>query len=91
MAPKKKEYPVDLRQIVIKHYLNADSEREIARKLIIPRTSVHYIIDKYKKKQNAFEILSGGHFFDHQTVLNTNYDQKMIVVITKHFKIQMIT
>ena len=52
MAPKKKEYPVDLRQTVIKHYLNGRSEHEIAQKLIIPRTSVHYIIDKYKKIQN---------------------------------------
>ena len=49
MAPKKKAYPVDLGQTVIKHYLNGDSEHEIAQKLIIPRTSVHYIIDKYKK------------------------------------------
>ena len=46
MAPKKKEYLVDLRQTVIKHYLNGDSEHEISQKLIIPRTSVHYIIDK---------------------------------------------
>ena len=46
MAPKKKEYPVDLRQTVIKHYLNSDSEDEIAQKLIIPRISVRYIIDK---------------------------------------------
>ena len=53
MAPKKKKYSVDVRQTVIKHVLNGDSEQ----KLIIPRTSVHYMIDKYKK-QNAFKILS---------------------------------
>ena len=59
MAPKKKKYSVDLRQTVIKHYPNDHSEHEIAQKLIIPRNSVHYIIDKYKKKkQNAFKILS---------------------------------
>ena len=46
MAPKKKEYPVVLQQTVIKHVLNGDSEHEIAQKLIIPRTSVHYIIAK---------------------------------------------
>ena len=51
MAPKKKEYPVDLRQTVIKHYLNGDSEHEIAQKLIIRRTSVRYVIDKYKKNK----------------------------------------
>ena len=51
MAPKKKDYPARLRQTVIKHYLNADLESEIAQKLIIPRTSVHYIIGKYKKNK----------------------------------------
>ena len=43
MAPKKKEYSYDLRELVIKHYLNGDSEREIAQKTLIPRDSVHYI------------------------------------------------
>ena len=51
MAPKKKEYSVDRRQTVIKHVLNGDLEHEIAQKLIIPRTSIHYIIDKYKKNE----------------------------------------
>ena len=51
MALKKKEYFVDLRQNVIKQVLNADSEHEIAQKLIIHRISVHYIIDKYKKNK----------------------------------------
>ena len=57
MASKKKDYPVHLRQTVKKYYLNGDSEHESAQKLIIPRTLVHYIVDKYKK-QNAFKILS---------------------------------
>ena len=37
-----------LREIVIKHHLNGSSEREIARKVFIPRTSVRCIIAKYK-------------------------------------------
>ena len=49
MTPKKNEYPVHLQQTVIKHVLNGDSEHEITQKLMIPRTSVHYIIDKYKR------------------------------------------
>ena len=57
MAPKKNEYPVHLRQIVIKHVLNGHSEHQIARKLIIPRTSVHYIIDKYKKTKCLQNII----------------------------------
>ena len=32
MVPKKK-YSSDLREVVIKHFLNGDSEREIARKV----------------------------------------------------------
>ena len=60
MVPKKKEYPVDLRQIVIKHYLNADSGHAIPQKLIIRRTSVHYIIDKYKKTKCIQNIIGRG-------------------------------
>ena len=60
MAPEKKEYPVDLRQTVIKHVLNGDSQHEIAQKLIIPRTSVHYIIDKYKKTKCVQTIIGRG-------------------------------
>ena len=57
MVPKKKEYPVDLGQTVIKHYLNDDSEHEIVHKLIIPRTSIHYIIDKCKKTKCIQNII----------------------------------
>ena len=60
MAPRKKEYPVDLRQTVIKHVLNSDSEHEIAQKLIIRRTSVYYIIDKYKKTKCFENVISRG-------------------------------
>ena len=60
MAPKKNEYSVDLRQTVIKHLLNGDSEHEIAQKLIIPRTLVHYIIDKYKKPKCVQNIIGRG-------------------------------
>ena len=49
MAPrKKKEYSNNLREAVIKHFLNGDSEREIACKVLIPRSSVNYMIKKYK-------------------------------------------
>ena len=60
MAPKKKEYSVDLRQTVIKHYLNGHSEHEIAQKMIIPQTSVHYIIDKHKKTKCVQNISGRG-------------------------------
>ena len=45
-STNKKEYSSDLRQLVIKHFLNDDSKHEIAKKVLIPRDSVHYIIAK---------------------------------------------
>ena len=35
-------------KLLIKHFLNGDSEREIACKVLIPRSSVNYMITKYK-------------------------------------------
>jgi transposase len=48
MAPKKKEHSNDLRTLVIKHYLNGDSQREIAAKTLLSRTTVQSMIKKYK-------------------------------------------
>ena len=36
-----------------KYFLNGDSKHDIAGKMIISRNLVHYIITKYKKKQNV--------------------------------------
>ena len=47
-STNKNEYSSDLRQLVIKHFLNGDFDREIAKKVLIPRDSIHYIIAKYK-------------------------------------------
>ena len=56
MTPRnKKEYSNDIRELFIKHFLNGDSEREMAKKVLIPRDSVHYIIAKYKST-NPSEI-----------------------------------
>ena len=60
MAPKKKEYSFDLRETVIKHFLNGDSEHDIAEKMIIPRNSVHCIITKYKKTKCIESIIGRG-------------------------------
>ena len=60
MAPKKKEYSFDLRETVIKHFLNSDSEHDIAGKMIIPRNLVHYIITKYKKTKCIENIIGRG-------------------------------
>lgn len=38
MAPKTKEHSSDLRILVIKHYQNDDSQREIASKTLLRRS-----------------------------------------------------
>ena len=48
MASKKKEHKNDLRNLVLQHYQNGDSQREIAAKTLLPRTTVQYMIEKYK-------------------------------------------
>ena len=60
MAPKKKEHSNDLREIIIKHFLNGDSEREIAQKVLIPRGSVHSMIKKYKSTKCISNIIGRG-------------------------------
>ena len=57
---KKKEYSNDLREVVIKHFLNGDSEREIACKLLIPRNSVNYMITKYKSTKCIGNMIGRG-------------------------------
>ena len=53
MAPKKKEHAFDMRETIIKHYLNGDSERT-------PRSSINSIITKYKKTKSIGNILGRG-------------------------------
>ncbi|CAF3295365.1 unnamed protein product [Rotaria sp. Silwood2] len=49
MSPVQKEHSNDFRELVIKHYLNGDSEREIASKMLCSRNTIHSMITKYKK------------------------------------------
>ena len=48
LTKEKKEDSNGLRAVVIKHFLNEDSEGEIARKVLISRTSVRCMIAKHK-------------------------------------------
>ena len=49
MAPTRTEHSNEFWELIIKHYLNGDSEREIASKVFCSRNSVHSMIMKYKK------------------------------------------
>ena len=40
------KYSNDLRQLVIKHFLKGNTERETAQKVLISRNTVHSIIAK---------------------------------------------
>ena len=46
MALKKKEHNNDLRNLVIQHHQNGDSQGEIAAKTLLSRTTVQYMIEK---------------------------------------------
>ena len=48
MVPKKKVHSNDLRILVIRHYQNGDSLSEIAAKTLLSRSTVQYMVDKYK-------------------------------------------
>ena len=48
MAPRRHEYSIDTRQKVIQKFLNGDSQRHIATDMLLPRTSVHKMINKYE-------------------------------------------
>ena len=49
MVPKKKEHNYDFRSIVIKHFQNGYSQREIGTKILLSRETVRDIINKYKR------------------------------------------
>ena len=51
MTRKKKEHSNDFRTLVIRHYQNGDSLREIAAKTLLSRSTVQYMVDKYKSTE----------------------------------------
>lgn len=60
MAPKKNEHSNDLRTLVVKHYLNGDSQREIAKKVLLSRSTVQSIIKKFKKTKCIGNLFGRG-------------------------------
>lgn len=60
MAPKKKEHSNDVRTLVIEHYLNGDSQREIAEKVMLSRETVRSMINKYKNTKCIGNLFGRG-------------------------------
>ena len=61
MAPKKKEHSNEVRSLIIKHYQNGDSQREIASNMLVLRKTVRYIIQKYKATKCISNLFGHGH------------------------------
>ena len=57
MVPKKREYSNILRTLVIRHDLNAGSLSEITATTLVSRSTVQYMVDKYKSTKRI------GHLF----------------------------
>ena len=53
-------FPSKLRELIIKHFLKGDSEREIAKKVLISRDSVHYIRAQYKSMKYIRNLMGQG-------------------------------
>ena len=60
MVPKKKEHSNYLRTLVINHYLNGDSQREIAKKMLSSRSTVQSMIKKYKNTKCVGNLFGRG-------------------------------
>ena len=60
MAPRRKEHSMDLRLLAIQHFENGDSYAEIAKKALMPRSSVQYIVEKYKKTKCVLNMKGRG-------------------------------
>ena len=58
MVPRKfKEYSIDLRNLVIKHFWNGFFDKNIAHKVLIPRKHLFIIYFSSTNPQNVLEIL----------------------------------
>ena len=77
ISRNKKENSGDLLELVIKHILNVDSELEIAEKVLIPRDSVHYIIDKYKSTKWIGNLKGRGQKQKRSTNINRILQRKV--------------
>ena len=60
MAPKKREHSNGLRTLIIQHYQHGDSLSEIAPKTSLSRSTVQYMVDKYKSTKCIGNLFGRG-------------------------------
>ena len=74
MVLKKKEHSNEVRSLIIKHYQNGDSQREIASNMLVPREIVRYIVQEYKVTKCI------GNLFGHGRKRKTNATTDRMIV-----------
>lgn len=52
MGRKNKEVPEDIKKLIVQHYNNGLSEQKIADLVARPRTTVHFILKKWKNNHS---------------------------------------
>ena len=60
MAPRRKEHSSDIRSLVIQHFENGDSYATIAKKTLLPRSTIQCIIKRYKKTKCILNMKGRG-------------------------------
>ncbi|CAF1541910.1 unnamed protein product [Rotaria magnacalcarata] len=60
MAPRRKEHSSDIRSLVIQHFENGDSYSTIATKTLLPRSTIQYIIKRYKTTKCILNVKGQG-------------------------------
>ena len=60
MIPRIKKHSNEFRELVIKYFLNGDSEHEIAKEMLCSRNTIHYMIAKCQKVKCIANIFGRG-------------------------------
>ena len=83
MAPKKKEHSNDLRTLVIRHYQNGDSLSEITAKTLLSRSTVQYMVDKYKSTKCIGNLFGRAHIWKTRATTDRLIQRKLKLVRRK--------
>jgi DNA-binding Lrp family transcriptional regulator len=84
--PKSKEYSEDFRHLIIQHHLLGKSLGEIAEIVRISKSTVQYIVDKYKKTKTIKTKLGRGR----KRKISHTVDQIIINKIIKTISFRII-
>ena len=83
MAPKKKEYSNVPRILIIRHYQNDDLLSEIEAKTLFSRSTVLYVIDKYKSTKCIGNLFGRAHIWKTRATADRLIQRKLKFVRRK--------